>query len=133
MRILQRVDGSSLFLYAESATTASDALWAGLPVLTCAGEAFSSRMAASLLIAMDLPELVTATPMQYEEAAVSLARDESVFAQLKRKVAEGPNTSPLFDPRQFTRHLEAGFTAIYERHQSGQPPDHVVVPPSGSR
>jgi predicted O-linked N-acetylglucosamine transferase (SPINDLY family) len=108
-------------------TTVADALWAGLPVLTLSGEAFSSRYAASLLTALGLPELITASRRDYEETAVALAADAQRLATLRRKVAAGLDGSALFDPARFTRTLEAGFTAIYERDRDGLAPDHVWV------
>jgi predicted O-linked N-acetylglucosamine transferase (SPINDLY family) len=108
-------------------TTVADALWAGLPVLTLSGEAFSSRYAASLLTALGLSELITASRSDYEETAVALAADTQRLKTLRRKVAEGLESSALFDPARFTRTLEAGFTAIYQRARAGLAPDHVWV------
>ena len=108
-------------------TTTSDALWAGLPVLTCRGEAFTGRLAASSLAALDLPELITSTLIQYEDEAVSLACDERRLASVRQKLADALKASPLFDPRRFTRNLESGFAAIYARYQTNQAPAHVVV------
>jgi predicted O-linked N-acetylglucosamine transferase (SPINDLY family) len=108
-------------------TTVADSLWAGLPVLTLSGEAFSSRYAASLLTPLGLPELITSNCLDYEATAVALAADAQHFANIRRKVAEGLEGSALFDPARFTRTLEAGFTAIYERDRAGLAPDHVWV------
>ncbi len=108
-------------------TTASDALWAGLPVLTCMGEAFASRMAASLLNAIDLPELITTTPQQYEALAVELATQPQRLQQIKHKLERNRLTAPLFDTPLFTRNIEAAYTRIYERYHSGLPPDHIHV------
>ena len=108
-------------------TTASDALWAGLPVLTCLGETFASRVAASLLNAICLPELITTTMEAYEQMAVDLALHPEKIAVIKRKLAENRLTTPLFDTKRFTRHIEAAYTAMYERHQAGLPPDHIAV------
>jgi predicted O-linked N-acetylglucosamine transferase (SPINDLY family) len=111
-------------------TTASDALWAGLPVLTCLGETFAGRVAASLLDAIHLPELVTTTLEDYERLALDLARNPDKLAGIKRKLAENRLTTPLFDTRLFTRHLEAAYTAMHERHRAGLAPDHIVIPNS---
>jgi protein O-GlcNAc transferase len=108
-------------------TTASDALWAGLPVLTCLGETFAGRVAASLLNAIGLPELITTTLNVYEQMAVELATHPEKLAAIKRKLAGNRLTTPLFDTRLFTKHIEAAYTAIYERHQAGLAPDHIIV------
>ena len=108
-------------------TTASDALWAGLPVLTCLGETFAGRVAASLLKAIGLPELI-ATPEAYEQMAIDLAKHPEKLAVIKRKLAANRPTTPLFDTTAFTGHIEAAYTKMYERHQAGLTPDHIVVP-----
>jgi predicted O-linked N-acetylglucosamine transferase (SPINDLY family) len=108
-------------------TTASDALWAGLPVLTCPGEAFAARVAASLLSAIRLPELIAATPEHYEELAVTLANDPERLADIKRRLAERRLTAPLFDTQLYTRRLEAAYTAIVERYRADLPAEHVHV------
>jgi predicted O-linked N-acetylglucosamine transferase (SPINDLY family) len=109
-------------------TTASDALWAGLPVLTCAGETFASRVAASLLCATGLPELITTTPEVYEQMAVELAVRPGHVADIKRKLSENRLSAPLFDTARFTRHIEAAYAAMHDRHQAGLAPDHISVP-----
>jgi predicted O-linked N-acetylglucosamine transferase (SPINDLY family) len=109
-------------------TTASDALWAGLPVLTQVGEAFAGRVAASLLNAIGLAELITSTPQAYEDLAVELALSPEKLAHIKHKLADNRLTTPLFDTRLFTRHIEAAYTAMYERYEAGLPPDHIYVP-----
>ncbi len=108
--------------------TASDALWAGLPVLTCLGETFAGRVAASLLGAIHLPELVTTTLEDYERLALDLARNPDKLADIKRKLAENRLTTPLFDTKSYTKHIEAAYTVMHERHKAGLPPDHVVIP-----
>jgi predicted O-linked N-acetylglucosamine transferase (SPINDLY family) len=113
----------------NAGTTASDALWAGLPVLTCTGEAFASRVAASLLMAIEMPDLITDTPERYEKVAVELATDPLRLADIKQRLADHRLTTPLFDIRRFTQHLEAAYTRIYERHQAGLPPDHAECGP----
>src|SRR5258706_9133423 len=109
-------------------TTASDALWAELPVLTCPGETFARRVAASLLQSIDLPELIAPTLKSYEQLAIDLAVRPEILATIKRKLAQNRLTTPLFDTKHFTKHLEAAYTAMYERHQAGFAPDHIVVP-----
>jgi protein O-GlcNAc transferase len=100
-------------------TTTSDALWAGLPVLTRAGESFAARVAASLLNAVGLPELITTTVEQYEAIAIALATDPARLARLKDKLNENRLTTPLFDCELFTRDLEQAFVQMYERYQQG--------------
>jgi predicted O-linked N-acetylglucosamine transferase (SPINDLY family) len=106
-------------------TTASDALWAGLPVLTRAGETFAGRVAASLLNAIGLPELITASARAYEALAIDLGRRPERLASLKRKLARNRLTAPLFDTERFARHMEAAYAAMYDRDQAGLPPDHI--------
>lgn len=109
-------------------TTASDALWAGLPVLTMLGDTFAGRVAGSLLHAIGLPELVAESPDTYERMAVDLATHADKLAALKTRLAANRLTTPLFDTKRFTRHIEAAYTAMHERHQAGLAPDHIVVP-----
>ena len=109
-------------------TTASDALWIGLPVLTCLGETFAGRVAASLLNAIHLPELITTTQEAYEALAIDLATHPEKLSVIKRKLAKNRLTTPLFDTKLFTKHIEAAYTAMYQRHQAGLPPDHIVIP-----
>jgi protein O-GlcNAc transferase len=109
-------------------TTASDALWAGLPVLTLMGQSFAARVAASLLQALDLPELITDTPQAYEEMALKLAQQPEWMAQIRVKLARQRLSSTLFDGALFTRHLEKAYKAVHERHQRGLPPAHITVP-----
>lgn len=108
--------------------TAIDSLWAGVPVLTLIGASFASRVAASLLKAIELPELITTTPADYEDLAVRLANHPAELAMLKRKLAANRLTTALFDTRSFTRHLESAFTQVHQRQQAGLPPDHLEVP-----
>ena len=108
-------------------TTASDALWAGLPVLTCIGEAFASRVAASLLNAIDLPELITSTQEEYEKLAIDLATNPSRLANIRQKLEANRLTTPLFDTDLFTKHIEAAYTQMYERYQADLPPEHIHV------
>ena len=109
-------------------TTASDALWVGLPVLTRIGETFAGRVAASLLNAIGLTELITSTPQAYEALAIELASNPEKLAAIKRKLATNRLTTPLFDTQLFTRHIEAAYIAMYERYQADLPPDHIYVP-----
>jgi predicted O-linked N-acetylglucosamine transferase (SPINDLY family) len=108
-------------------TTASDALWAGLPIVTCVGEAFASRVAASLLNAVDLPELITTTQEQYEALAIRLATDPRRLGQIKQKLESNRLTTPLFDTQLFTRHIEAAYTQMHEQYEAGLAPQHIHV------
>jgi predicted O-linked N-acetylglucosamine transferase (SPINDLY family) len=112
-------------------TTASDALWAGLPVLTLLGETYAGRVAASLLTAIELPDLITRTGTQYEALAIELAADTARLAHLRERLAKNRLTAPLFDTRRYTKHLEAAFAAINARCQSGLPPAYIVVANGG--
>jgi protein O-GlcNAc transferase len=177
MRILKQVDGSVLWLFAESlaaernfrieaaarginaerlifaplmpllehqarlrmadlfldtlpynaGATASDTLWAGLPILTRIGDTFVGKMAASLLNAIGLPELITTTSEAYEQMAIDLATNPEKLGAIKRKLVENRLTTPLFDTELFTKHIEAAYTAMYQRHQAGLAPDHIVI------
>lgn len=108
-------------------TTASDALWVGLPVLTCAGEAFASRVAASLLNAIHMPELVTTTQEEYEAQAVELASSPDKLMRIKQKLAANRLATPLFDSQLFTKHIEAAYMQMYERYYADLAPDHIYV------
>jgi protein O-GlcNAc transferase len=108
-------------------TTASDALWAGLPVVTLRGETFAGRVGASLLEAIRLPELVTVTAESYERLAITLASNPARLADLKTKLARHRLTTPLFDTTAFTRSIETSYAAMMERHRAGLPPDHIMV------
>ncbi len=109
-------------------TTAADALWMGLPVLTCTGVAFAGRVAASLLNALDLPELITSSLDEYEASAVAFANNPSRLAALKRRLSERRLTSPLFNAELYARHIEEAFTRMYERYHAGLPPEDIDVP-----
>jgi len=109
-------------------TTASHALWTGLPVLTRMGETFASRVAASLLRAVNLPELITATEAEFEDLAVELAHDTERFQTVRQRLQQNRLSAPLFDSQAFTRHLEAAYTAMVERVEAGLPPEHIRIP-----
>jgi len=106
-------------------TTASDALWMGVPVLTCLGESFAGRVAASLVTALGMPELVVATLDAYEERAIALARDGRAMTALRDKLARNLRDSPLFDGRAFARDIERAYRAMHARRLAGLPPDHI--------
>ena len=111
----------------NAGATASPALWAGLPVLTCMGETFAGRMGASLLRAIGLPELVTTNARDYEALAIELALDPERLRGIRERLEVNRLTTPLFDTAAFTRNLEAAYTAMVARQHSGLPPDHIDV------
>lgn len=177
MRILKRVPGSVLWLYAKSETaqanlkaearkrgvdparivvaarlplaehltrqkcadlfldthpynagaTASTALKAGLPVVTRLGRSYASRMGASLVTAVGVPELIAATPEAYEDLAVALAIDPVRLAAIREKLAAGVATASLFDTARATRHMESAYIAMHQRYRDGLPPDHISL------
>jgi protein O-GlcNAc transferase len=108
-------------------TTASDALWAGLPVLTCRGETFAGRVAASLLNAAGLPQLITENLADYEALALKLARDRGLLNEIKTKLGLVRDSCSLFDTERFTRHLEKAYRTMWEIHQRGESPRSFSV------
>ena len=110
-------------------TTASDALWAGLPVLTRIGGTFAGRVAASLTRAVGLDDLVTHSSGEYEERALELATHPDRLAVIRERLARNRETHPLFDTRLFTRHIENAYARMFERHQSGLPPEQIEINP----
>ena len=106
-------------------TTASDALWAGLPVLTCTGTSFAGRVASSMLTVLDLPELITTSVAQYESLAYELASQPEKLQQIKTKLAKNRLPSPLFNADLMARELESAYLAMYNRFQEGLPPEHI--------
>ena len=111
----------------NAGTTASDALWAGLPTLTTMGKSFASRMAASLLNAIGLPELITNTQEEYEALAIELAMNPNKLTDIKNKLASNRLTTPLFDTPLFTKNLEVAYSKMYERYQDDLQPDHITI------
>lgn len=109
-------------------TTASDALWGGLPVLTLAGQGFAARVAASLLQALGLPELITTSPADYAALALALARDPARLEDLRTRLVQGRRSAPLFDTAGYTRDLERGLAAAIARHAAGHAPDDIHIP-----
>jgi protein O-GlcNAc transferase len=110
-------------------STASDSLWAGTPILTCAGSTFSGRVSASLLTALGLSELITDGLPAYEDLAMTLALDSQRLASVRAKLIANRAVFPLFDTKRFTRHLEIAYRAMWERYQRGQPPSTISVAP----
>ena len=108
-------------------TTASDALWAGLPVLTLEGRSFASRVAASLLNAIGLPELITKTQEEYESLAIELAKNPQRLTDIKLMLKNNRLTTPLFDTPLFAKNLEAAYVKMYGRYQADLEPDHITI------
>jgi predicted O-linked N-acetylglucosamine transferase (SPINDLY family) len=108
-------------------TTASDALWAGLPVLTCLGITFPGRVAASLLNAVGLPELITGSLDEYEALALQLAGSPALLRDIRQRLAVNRRTHPLFDIVGFTKHIESAYISMYEAQRVGRTPTHIHV------
>ena len=109
-------------------TTAAEALWAGLPVVTKIGSGFAARVAGSLLNAVGLPELITETEEDYEALILKLATNPTKLAEIKEKLATNRLTQPLFDTDLYTRHLENGYQQAYQNYFDGNLPQTVKVP-----
>lgn len=106
-------------------TTCSEALRMGLPVITKMGQSFASRVAASLLTTVGLPELITESMQSYENLAIELATNAKKLLEIRARLAENIKTSPLFDPIRFARNLESIYRKMYQRRLDGLPPDHI--------
>jgi predicted O-linked N-acetylglucosamine transferase (SPINDLY family) len=112
-------------------TTAADALWAGLPVLTCPGDTFAARVGASLLTAVRVPELIAADRTQYEELAVHLGTDAAALREVRERLAARRTTWPLFDTPRLVRNLERAYQAMWAVHAAGRPPEPIEVSEPG--
>jgi len=127
---LKRYQVCDLFLDTfpyNAGTTASDALWAELPVLTLMGQSFASRMAASILNAIGLSELITHTQGEYETLAIELAMNPKKLEDIKLKLISNRLTTPLFDTQLFTKNIEAAYIKMHHRHHQGLQPDHLFI------
>lgn len=127
---LARFKAADLFLDTwpcNAGTTASESLWSGLPVLTLRGQTFASRIGASLLLAMELPELITTTQDQYERLAIELSQNPAKLRNIAKKLAHQKSVADLFNTRQFTMQLESAYKKMLDRHHSGSPPDHLTI------
>ena len=107
--------------------TASDALWAGLPVLTRAGESFSSRVAASLLSSIDLPELITKTEKEYETLAIDLATNPERLKQIKKRLEKNKLIKPLFDTKLFTKNIESAYKMMHDKYLKNLPLENIEI------
>ena len=108
--------------------TASDALWAGLPVVTKLGKGFAARVAGSLLSAIDMPELITETEQEYESLILDLATNPKRLGAIKLKLAANRLSKPLFNTELFTKHLEDGYQRAYQQYFDGKEPEAIYVP-----
>lgn len=129
---LERIALADLFLDTavyNAHTTSVDALWAGVPVLTCPGADFPSRVAASHLRAIGLPETIVPTRTAYEDRAVRLAENRAELEALKERLRHRRTTSPLFDTARFARNIERAFAAMWDRHTAGEAPAPISLAP----
>jgi protein O-GlcNAc transferase len=127
---LARYRMADLFLdttYYNAQTTAAEALWAGLPILTCTGDTMASRVATGLLRAAGLDELIADKPLQYEERAYHLAIHADELQQIREKLAGIRLSSPLFDTVRQVRNLEAAFLTMWQRCQAGLAPESFQI------
>ena len=127
---LARYRVADLFLDTQpynAGTTASDALRMGLPIVTLKGTSFNSREAASIINALNLPELITTTAEEYEALAIELATNPKKLKSIKDKLAKNLSTAPLYNTKLFKFTLAMLHTQMYERHHGGLEPDHIYV------
>jgi protein O-GlcNAc transferase len=134
-RHLARLKQANLFLDTlpyNAHTTASDALWAGVPLLTCMGTSFPGRVAASLLHAIGMPELVTHSMADYETLAIRLAQRPETLKSVRQKLWDNRLTTPLFDTDRFRKNLEAAYTTMWQRWKNGEGAKGFAVNPPAS-
>jgi protein O-GlcNAc transferase len=134
-RHLARLKQADLFIDSlpyNAHTTASDALWAGVPLITCRGTTFPGRVAASLLNAVGMPELIMESMEDYEARAIALARDPHAMAGLKQILARNRLTHPLFDTDLFRRDIETAYTAMWQAWRKGESPNGLSVEPAAA-
>jgi protein O-GlcNAc transferase len=112
----------------NAGATASNALWAGLPVLTKQGKSYTARMASSLLKSLGMNELITTNELDYEKLALDLAQNTDKIAYIKQKLIKNRKSMPLFNTELFTRHLEDGYKRAYQKSLNGEKPDTIIVP-----
>tara|TARA_B100001989_G_C24313457_1_gene351624 strand:- start:69 stop:608 length:540 start_codon:yes stop_codon:yes gene_type:complete len=109
-------------------TTATESLWAGLPIVTKSGQGFAARVAGSLLTAVGLPELITETEEEYEALALDLAKHPKRLSKIRAKLNKNRLTKPLFNTEQYTKHLETGYQLAYDLYFNGKEADNIFVP-----
>ena len=113
----------------NASTTAIDTLWAGLPILTCRGDTFYSRICSSMLTNIGLQDLICDGIQAYEDKAVYFAKDRNALAEVRERLARNRGHYPLFNVKRFVSHLEAGYREIWKRFQENQPFQNVDIPP----
>jgi protein O-GlcNAc transferase len=131
---LARLSLADLFLDSlpfNAGATASDSLWAGVPLLTCAGDAFAARMGGSLLNALGLPQLITTNQGDYEQRAIELANNAAQLSDIRNQLAANRDTHPLFNSEVYCRHLETAYRQMWSRTQAGKPPESFTVAAAG--
>ena len=99
----------------------------GRPMITYLGKSYQARMGASIVNALNLPELITNTPEEYEFLAIDMAKNPEKLKAIRDKLANNLETAPLYDTKLFTQNLESAYTQMYERYQTGLEPDHIYV------
>ena len=114
------------FIY-NAGATASNALWIGIPVITKMGKSYTARMASSLLKSIDLPELITTSPEDYEKLALELATNPEKLKNIKKKLEINRITKPLFDTEKFTRHFENGLEQVFKNYMDENKPQNIFV------
>ena len=110
-----------------ASTTATDVLWAGVPLLTYASQSYAGRVGASVLTALDMPELITTSLSNYEEMAVGVALNPQRAAALRQKLAHALETSRLFDTARFAGNIEKAYEQMIARARTGAPPEHITI------
>ena len=108
-------------------TTACDGLWVGLPFLTLTGDSFASRVGASMLSAIGLPELITYTEKEYEEKAIELANNPNIIKKIKNKLEENKISKPLFNAKLFTKNVETVYKSIHKRYLNRLPTKNIEI------
>ena len=108
-------------------STASDALWAGLPIITKKGEQFFARCAASMLNAVGVPELIVNTEKEYEDHALRLATNEFLLSSITKKIKDNKFSAPLFDTKQYTSHLESAFEQVFSNYNDDLYPRDIEI------
>jgi protein O-GlcNAc transferase len=127
---LRRIAVADLFLdtfFYNAHTTAAESLMMGVPVITREGQAFASRVASSLLQALDMPELVTKSTQEYEDLIVTLASNNTKRIDVCEKLQQGISTKPLFDLKRTARNIERAYSGMWSRHQQGLPPEQLLI------
>ena len=107
--------------------TCSDALWAGVPAITRKGQSFASRVAASILNAIDLPELITHNEKEYEKLAIELGNNTEKLKQIKQKLEKNKNNKPLFNTELFTKNIEKAYQKVHQKYLDGKPCENIEV------